>query len=256
MRQDKPRWRETWRRLGKALSLRAPRTSRLSVWRGSERSPQWLKRRTRDEEHGRQRWWHEDGLVNQRITWLLTTQGVVAGAYGFLVYRICGVAFGAAESMPTGDVDGYLAMLSRYAGLLVIIGIVTSFVSFAGTAAACLAQYLIARKYQFGTGVSAFTTLLGWCTALATPVLCMVAWTIAIAWGFHHQKSPVEKHRPSTVVESEGVRRASKVTLAVVLARNKPSGHRVSGPIALGHPGPIAQEQGSIAKTGCAADPA
>jgi hypothetical protein len=145
--------------------------------------------------------------VNQRITWLLTTQGVVGGAYGFVVYRVCGVAFGAADSMPAGDVDEYLATLAGYAGLLVNIGLVTSAVSLAGTAAACLAQYFIARKYRFGVGVSGVTTAIGWGTALSTPILCVAAWTIADVKGFHHQKSRLEKHPPPTVVELKGVRR-------------------------------------------------
>lgn len=160
--------------------------------------------------------------MNQRITWLLTTQGVVAGAYGFLVYRICGVAFGAAESMPTGDVDEYLVRLSRYAGLLVRIGLVTSFVSLMGIFAACVAQTLIARRYRFGTGVSGVTTVLGWCTALATPLLCILAWAIACESGFHQQQSPARRHPSATVVQAECGWLPAAEPLAVVRVRVQP----------------------------------
>jgi hypothetical protein len=44
-------------------------------------------------KHTQERWWQEDELVNQRTTWLLTTQGVLGTAYGFLVYRIAEVKY-------------------------------------------------------------------------------------------------------------------------------------------------------------------
>src|SRR6185312_17423895 len=40
------------------------------------------------ECHARDRWWQEDRLINQRLTWLLTSHGVIGAGYAWLKHRI------------------------------------------------------------------------------------------------------------------------------------------------------------------------
>jgi hypothetical protein len=133
------------------------------------------------ELHGRERWWREDELVNQRITWLLTMQAVIGTAYGFVRYRIAEIMYWNLQKGPP-DVDAvrYLDVLRLFAVCLVTIGIVGSVVSFAGICAAHHAQRTLQQQYSdTALEVSSLTTGLGHLTALATPLLFICAWLAA-----------------------------------------------------------------------------
>lgn len=132
------------------------------------------------EVHGRERWWREDELVNQRTTWLLTTQAVLGTAYGFVRYRIAEITHRNLDKLPSEFNAGpYLDTLRLFASCLVAIGIVGSLVTFAGIYAAHRAQRSLQQQYTVSLGVTTFTTCLGHVTALATPFLFIVAWGVA-----------------------------------------------------------------------------
>ena len=132
------------------------------------------------EIHGRERWWREDELVNQRTTWLLTTQAVLGTAYGFVRYRIAEIMHrNPAKELFDFDAGPYLDTLRLFASCLVAIGIVGSVVSFVGIYAAHQAQKALQRQYRKSLGVSVHTTRLGHLTALATPSLFIIAWGLA-----------------------------------------------------------------------------
>ena len=132
------------------------------------------------ERHARERWWREDELVNQRTTWLLTTQAVLGTAYGFVRYRIAEITHRNLAKTPYDyDPDRYLDTLRLFANCLVAIGIVGSIVSLIGIYAAHQAQRALQRHYGDYLGVSPTTTLMGHWTALATPLLFIVAWAMA-----------------------------------------------------------------------------
>lgn len=133
------------------------------------------------EKHARERWWHEDDLVNQRTTWLLTTQGILAAGYAFLRYRIAELL----EGRPLAQVDwfkrAYLQELETLANAIAIVGLVSCAVTFLGIFAAVAAQRALGRQYAFVLGVTRWTTLTGQIVGLATPALCALAWMAAWA---------------------------------------------------------------------------
>jgi hypothetical protein len=132
------------------------------------------------EMHGRERWWREDELVNQRTTWLLTTQAVLGTAYGFVRYRIAEIAHRNLAKVPFDfDADRYLDTLRLFASFVVGIGIVGSVVSLAGIYAAHHAQKTLQQQYSDTLGVSSLTTRMGHWAALATPLLFIFAWSMA-----------------------------------------------------------------------------
>jgi hypothetical protein len=127
------------------------------------------------EKHAHDRWWHEDELVNQRTTWLLTTQGVLGTAYGFILYRIAEVTYSLEISLKF-NASKYIEALATLANFVVIIGVGSSFFSALGILAACIAQHALRKKCGSYLGVTRRTTIMGQGVALATPFLCMGAW--------------------------------------------------------------------------------
>lgn len=138
------------------------------------------------EKHARERWWHEDHLINQRTTWLLTTQGILAGGFGFLRYRIADVLNDVLIVIPPGNKNKYVETLNDLSAGLLIIGFVSSLVSFVGIHAAVVAQRNLAAQYAFPLGVAPKTTTAGQFVARATPALCFIAWFLAFfTFKFH-----------------------------------------------------------------------
>jgi predicted alpha/beta-hydrolase family hydrolase len=132
------------------------------------------------EKHARERWWHEDDLVNQRTTWLLTTQGILAAGYAFLRYRIAELL----EGRPLAQIDpfrrNYVGELETLANAIALVGLVSCAVTFLGIFAAVIAQRALAAQYPFVLGVTPGTTATGQLVGLATPVLCATAWFVAL----------------------------------------------------------------------------
>ncbi len=127
------------------------------------------------EKQAHERWWREDELVNQRMTWLLTTQGVLGTAFGFILYRIAEVNY-AQEDPPKIDPSSYVDILTLLAKFLVAIGIVSSVMSGIGILAACLAQHSLRKQCGKFLGVTLWTTWMGHLVALFTPILFIFAW--------------------------------------------------------------------------------
>lgn len=151
------------------------------------------------ERHARERWWREDELVNQRTTWLLTTQAVLGTAYGFVRYRIAEIAHRNPDKIPYDyDADRYLETLGLFAGCLVAIGMVGSIVSFFGIWAAHRAQKALQAHYtEFNLGVSPSTTRMGHWTARSTPLLFIIAWGFAfIIFRWAYTVSPAAVQTP------------------------------------------------------------
>jgi hypothetical protein len=126
-------------------------------------------------KHAHDRWWQEDELVNQRTTWLLTTQGVLGTAYGFLLYRIAEVKY-TVELQEKLEAGLYIDALTTLANIVALIGSGSAFVSFIGILAACIAQHSLSKLYRKNLGVTKLTTWTGHAVAAATPLLCILAW--------------------------------------------------------------------------------
>jgi hypothetical protein len=121
------------------------------------------------EKNARQRWWHEDGLVNHRLSWLLVSQALLFAAFGSL-------------SKPTVPGLGPAPeVFNKAMQLIPVVGIAIAVMILAATVAACWAQHKLAVDYKnkipgFELGVSTMTTLLGWSPSILIPIAFAASW--------------------------------------------------------------------------------
>lgn len=122
---------------------------------------------------------HEDSLINNRLTWLLISQGLIFNAYSTLEKSKIDACI--------NHHAGITADLSALQGALGVVGLLICVFSFLGIQAA---RYAIqGLKQTWGTtvdnelpalagGDSKFADKFGWLPALSIPV------TLFFAWGF------------------------------------------------------------------------
>ncbi len=75
-----------------------------------------------EHKHFRDRWWLEEGIANQRLNWLLTSQGFLGATYAYLVSQT------QANKISTVLLTS-LPWLAAFLGLVVLIGIFAAFES-------------------------------------------------------------------------------------------------------------------------------
>ena len=120
---------------------------------------------------------HEDTLINNRLSWLLTIQGLLFAAYGYSIREIS----------RTDDLNSLIHLLK-------ILGLCTSFFGFTGICSAALAIKQLLKKYKqykkdypllknlpdvTGGGYQ-FVTILGSFTPLGIPLLFLIVWLILL----------------------------------------------------------------------------
>ncbi len=118
----------------------------------------------------RERWKHEDELINHRLSWLLVSQTILFAGYGLV----------------SGGSDGEGYTLSsealRIGGMIPWLGLGTSLAILIGVGAAAWALWKLKKQYpNERLDVSTPTTILGWTCAGSLPVLFVVAWIVLIA---------------------------------------------------------------------------
>lgn len=114
-----------------------------------------------------QRWFNEDSLINQRLTWLLLAQGLLFAAYGTL----------ATKFLDSGGEKAKFAL--ELIESIKLFGILFSSTILIGIVAAIAAQMILYFQHkQPGEeiGVHTFTTIAGWLTGVAVPVIFIFAW--------------------------------------------------------------------------------
>ena len=121
------------------------------------------------EKNARARWWHEDGLVNHRLSWLLVSQALLFAAFGSLSKPL----------VPGGSQPAIV--FTEATRLIPLIGIAIAAMILVATVAACWAQYKLKMEYKnqipgFELGVSTATTLLGWSPSILIPVAFAASW--------------------------------------------------------------------------------
>jgi hypothetical protein len=136
------------------------------------------------ERHARDQWWQEDGLVNQRLTWLLTSQGVIGAGYAWLRHRIAEITVELAKK----DADlklldaqkHYRQLLTELSDLLVALGFAVSLLILIGIGSAIWAQHVLQKQHypRCRLYITRVTTIGGHLAALAFPLLCIITW-----WG-------------------------------------------------------------------------
>lgn len=110
------------------------------------------------EKFARTRWWQEDSLVNNRLTWLLTSQGLLFAGYGV-----------AAKEPALANATAAIPL----AGLAVCVVLAVAI------QAAWRAQFVLEEDYKRGKiqlGVHARTTFWGRFPGYALPAIFILAW--------------------------------------------------------------------------------
>lgn len=127
------------------------------------------------ERHARARWWHEDGLIAQRLTWLITSQAILGAGYAYsrslvqVVYTLSGPA-----------VADDSKLLAKLVGAAPLVGMaVCAFLLF-GIQAAVVTQRALRDEYpQFKFGVSPRTTSFGHNATRILPAVFILVWGVA-----------------------------------------------------------------------------
>lgn len=132
------------------------------------------------EKDVRKRWLHEDCLVNQRITWLIQTQGVIGAAYAYLRYRVADVQAGLAPGILESKQQAYLDRLHQFERILQLVGMTSSVLLLIGVLAAFSAQHRLKRDYRdYVLGVSPGTTMWGHIAGGTIPAAAVLAWVLS-----------------------------------------------------------------------------
>jgi hypothetical protein len=116
------------------------------------------------------RWFNEDALVNQRLTWLLASQALLFAAYGGIASKVLAV---------TCATEVMAATLLSVIPIITWIGRSFAVVILAGIVAAIMAQLHLHRTWTprpAQLGVSTPTTLIGWGTCVLVPIIFLGAW--------------------------------------------------------------------------------
>ena len=124
----------------------------------------------------RARWWHEDGLIGQRVTWLLTSQAILGAGYAYL-RSLVKFTFG-----PGGQ--GHIAPeslnLSRLASAAPLVAIAICTFLLLGIHGAARAKSALQKQYpQLTLGVSPLLTNLGHNAARAVAAVFIIVWAVA-----------------------------------------------------------------------------
>jgi hypothetical protein len=118
----------------------------------------------------REKWTHEDALINHRLTWLLASQTLLLGAYGLLYQRLTDWFY-----CPDAKQLHHLKFMLE---AIPWIGFVTSLLLLGGVVAALVAMQFI--RNEAGTGnspeVSTWTTGGGWAAGGLLPVVFCGSW--------------------------------------------------------------------------------
>ncbi len=122
------------------------------------------------EKVARSRWWQEDSLVHNRLTWLLQSQIILFAAYGWFVR--------------TEDPTEKLLALTN---LLPVIGLLICLIIAISVSAAWKAQEVLVKEYsgKFILGVSDSTTKSGRIAGKWLPIIFGVSWAyllLTTAW--------------------------------------------------------------------------
>lgn len=124
------------------------------------------------EKHARERWWHEDALVNQRLNWLLTSQALLGAGYGYLQQRLAALS----SVSPPPD----LKPLQQISAGAPIFAIMLCIIILVGLQSAVWAQRKLQADHpQFQLGVGRKTTFGGHLTSRVVAIIFVLGWSFA-----------------------------------------------------------------------------
>ena len=116
------------------------------------------------EKLARERWWHEDVLINHRLTWLLTAQIALFAGYGWIIEKIT----------QTGH---DLVLYGRFVWLFPLFGIISTLAFLVSIITAIRTQTRIAAKFpEIDFPVDKW----GWVAPIVIPLLFLFAWLVSL----------------------------------------------------------------------------
>lgn len=121
-------------------------------------------------DKGRERWVHEDQLINHRLGWLLVSQTILFAGYGFVLQN--------SDSSLDKAAAQSVASLKE---LLPWLGMITSLLVLVGVMGALLAMHQLKKQYPDETvDVTWWTTLMGWLCGAGLPMTFVIAWAFLL----------------------------------------------------------------------------
>lgn len=116
------------------------------------------------EKLARDRWWHEDALINHRLTWLLTAQIALFAGYGWIIEKITQTAH---DLILYGDLVWLFPLFGFISALAFLVSIIS----------AIKAQTRIAAKFpEIDFPVDKWA----WAAPIAIPLLFLLAWAVSL----------------------------------------------------------------------------
>lgn len=119
----------------------------------------------------REKWVHEDDLINHRLNWLLMTQTILFAAYGLLL-----------DNQPDTTANDNLGRnVDALIKVLPYLGIAVSGLIFLGVLGAVGAMYALRRNRtkevkEMDIDAALWTSILGQLTGLLLPIVFIAAW--------------------------------------------------------------------------------
>lgn len=130
----------------------------------------------------REKWTHEDHLVNYRLTWLLVSQTLLFAAYGTLLDVLLDKQKGldgANRDVVLYMVQSILPWVGMSIAALVLLGVLAALLAMAKLA---YDSSKLVEHEEMRMDVSILTTALGWLSGGLFPVIFLVAWNSVICW--------------------------------------------------------------------------
>jgi hypothetical protein len=116
----------------------------------------------------RDRWWHEDALINHRLTWLLIAQIALFAGYGWIIEKIT-------------ETGHDLILYGRFVWLFHLFGFVLALAFLVSIILALRTQTGIAEKFpEIDFPADKWCTWGRWVAPTVVPLLFLIAWIASL----------------------------------------------------------------------------
>ena len=115
-----------------------------------------------------EQWWHEDALINHRLTWLLTAQIALFAGYGWIIEKV---------TLTVHDSTLY----GRFVWLFSLFGLISALAFLVSIISAIREQTRIAAKFpEIDFQADKWFSWGGWMAPIIIPLLFLLAWVVSL----------------------------------------------------------------------------
>ena len=116
------------------------------------------------EKLARDRWWHEDNLINHRLNWLLTAQIALFAGYGWIIEKIT-------------ETGRDLLLYGHFVWLFPLFGFISALAFLVSIISAIKGQTRIAAQFpEINFPVDKWE----WVAPIVIPLLFLLAWIVSL----------------------------------------------------------------------------